>query len=337
MTKREAAIATPPTGAPRVIYYHTSSKTPPDLVEAVKQFPGVTLVHPPLAELGKALAGAEILIASNRAYDAEAAKVIRDHGRDLRWIQFSTSGCDNAINNGMPSGLVVTNVAGLRAFAVAEHALSLMLALVRQLRYTESSRPAQRWVRDEITPSMDNLCGKRLLIIGVGAIGEEIARKAKAFDMHVTGVSRRKDKPANFDALRPREELVAAAADADVVALAATQDGDTGPLVNRALLDAMKPTALVINIARGSLVEEPALIEALQSKKIAGAGLDVASKEPLPEGHPFWGMSNVVLTPHLGGAGNKGLGGGLGSIFADNLTRYIAGKPLTKIVFQKTP
>lgn len=297
----------------------------------------MTLVHPDLPGLGAALEGASILIASNRSYTPEVAKIIREKGTALKWIQFSTSGLDNAISGGLPSGISVTNVAGLRAFAVAEHALSLMLALVRQVRFTEAARPSEKWVRDVITPSMDNLCGKRLLIIGVGAIGEEIARKAKAFDMHVTGVSRRQDLPPNFDALRPRGEIVAAAAEADMIALAATQDGDTGPLLNAQVIAAMKPTALVVNVARGSLVEEPALIEALASKRIAGAGLDVASKEPLPEGHPFWAMSNVVLTPHLGGAGNKGLGGGLGTIFAENLGRWLDGKPLTKIVFQKTP
>lgn len=298
-------------------------------------------MSPGFEELGPALSGAPILIISNRAYDAEAARIIREKGTALRWIQFSTSGIDTARNNGLPSGVAVTNVAGLRAFAVAEHALMLMLALVRQVRLTEGARPQQKWIRDEFPAQIDNLAGKKLMILGVGAIGEEIARKAKAFDMHVTGVSRRTDVPPNFDRIRPRTELVAAAGECDMVAVTATQDGPsdvgTGPLLSRAAIGALKPTAYVVNVARGSLMDEPALIEALANKRIAGAGLDVAATEPLPKGHPFWDMPHVVLTPHIGGAGSKGLGGGLGSIFADNLTRFLAGKPLTKIVYEKTP
>ena len=176
----------------KAVYYHEAAKPPEDLIDAVKEFPQVTLVaagNP--AELREALKGCEALIVNNRSYTADNAKLIRDHGTALKWIQFSTSGIDNAMKNGLPSNVVVTNIAGLRAFAVAEHALMLMLALVRRVRATESARERSRtWARDEVTPSMDNLAGKHLLIIGLGAIGQEIARKAKAFDMKVTGISR---------------------------------------------------------------------------------------------------------------------------------------------------
>ena len=99
----------------------------------------------------------------------------------------------------------------------------------------------------------------------------------------------------------------------------------------------MKPTAYVVNVARGTLIDEEALIEALQSKKIAGAGLDVTFKEPTPKDHPFWDMPHVVMSPHIGGAGSAGVGGGLGQIFADNLRRWQSGQPLTKVVIARTP
>jgi phosphoglycerate dehydrogenase-like enzyme len=99
----------------------------------------------------------------------------------------------------------------------------------------------------------------------------------------------------------------------------------------------MKPTAYVVNVARGQLVDEPALIDALKANKIAGAGLDVTFKEPTPKDHPFWEMPNVVLSPHVGGAGSAGTGGGLGVIFADNLRLWLKGEPLNQFVVAKTP
>jgi phosphoglycerate dehydrogenase-like enzyme len=322
----------------KAVYYHEASKPPEDLIDAVKAFPQVELIAASTsAELREALGGAEAMIVNNRSYTADNAKLIRDHGTTLKWLQFSTSGIDNALKNGLPSNVVVTNIAGLRAFAVAEHALMLMLALVRRVRATEAARKEQTWARDAITPSMDNLAGKRLLIIGMGAIGQEIARKAKAFDMTVTGISRSTESLPNVDQVLPRSELAAACASADVVAIAAGADSDTGQLLDRKAIAALQPTAFVVNIARGALLDEPALLDALQTGKLAGAGFDVMATEPLPKGHPFWDMDNVIVTPHVGGAGNKGIGGGLGSIFADNLHRWFDGKPLTKVLIAKTP
>jgi len=317
----------------KVVYFHQVGRPPDDLEQMFASFPQVSFVLAREAtELATALADAEILIVNNRSYTPANAKLIRDNGRALRWIQFSTSGIDNAVKHGLPVGIMVTNMSGLRAFAVSEHALMLMLGLVRRLRVTERARATNYWIRDEVTPSMDNLAGKHLVIIGMGAIGQAIARKAKACDMRVTGVSRTSEPLANFDRVRPRSELIPACADADIVAVAAMYDASTDRILSRHVIAAMRPTAYVVNVARGQLVEEPALIEALRKGKLAGAGLDVAATEPLPAAHPFWSMDNVILTPHIGGAGNQGVGGGLGSIFADNLRRWLAGKPLTNVV-----
>jgi D-2-hydroxyacid dehydrogenase (NADP+) len=317
----------------KVIYFHQAGRPPDDLERMFRPFPQVNFVFVrEAADLAVALTDAEVLIVNNRSYNAVNAKIIRDHGRALRWIQFSTSGIDNAQKHGLPTGVVVTNMSGLRAFAVAEHALMLMLGLVRRLRVTEHARATGYWIRDEVTPSMDNLAGKHLLIIGLGEIGQEIARKAKAFDMSVTGVSRSTGALPNIDRMRSRSDLIAACAEADIVAVAAMHDASTDKILSREAIAALRPTAYVVNIARGQLIDEPALIEALQTGRLAGAGLDVAATEPLPAGHPFWRMDNVILTPHVGGAGSPGIGGGLGSIFADNLRRWLDGKPLTKVV-----
>jgi phosphoglycerate dehydrogenase-like enzyme len=124
--------------------------------------------------------------------------------------------------------------------------------------------------------------------------------------------------------------MKAACARADMVAIAA--GADAGQLLDREAIAAMKPTAFVVNVARGQLIDEPALIEALQGERLAGAGLDVMATEPLPKDHVFWELQNVVMTPHVGGAGSQGIGGGLGSIFADNLRCWIDRKPLTNVL-----
>ncbi|MDB5569531.1 MAG: hypothetical protein JWN93_714 [Hyphomicrobiales bacterium] len=287
-------------------------------------------------QLAAHLPGAQILVTSNRVYTPEMADIVHRHGGALRWVQFVTSGFDKAIASGMPKGLVVTNAAGLRAFAVAEHALALMLGLVRGLRAAEQARAGRAWARDVISPGLDNLSGKHLVIVGTGAIGQEIARKAKAFDMRVTGVSRSSAPLANFDALRPREDLVACAREADILMVAATYDAaSTHGMISRAAIDALRPHATLVNIARGLLVDEAALIEALQEKLIAGAGLDVMAQEPLPPDSPLWSMDNVLLTPHVGGAGSAGAATHA-SMFADNLRLWFAGLRLGNVAIERT-
>ena len=309
-----------------------------ELDEALARFPGPSFVRTTdLERLAQALPGAEILITANRTYTPDTAAIVRKYGTALRWVQFSTSGTDKARASGLPSGVVVTNAAGMRAFCVAEHALALMLALVRKLRQTEAARREEFWCRDVLTPSFDNLAGKHLLIVGIGAIGQEIARKAKAFDMVVTGVSRSTAALPNIDRIRPRSELVAACAEADIIVLAATSDETTHKILSREAIGAMQPTASVVNIGRGALVDEPALIEALQAKKIAGAGLDVMVTEPIPPGHPFWVLDNVVMTPHVAGAGAATPAGGFAAIFCENLRLWMDGKPLKQVVIARTP
>ena len=309
-----------------------------EVAAALGAFPGIDFAHPAdNPALGTALADAEVLVTGNRSYLAETAAVIRARGKVLRWIQFTTSGTDNAFKHGLPSGIVVTNMAGLRAFSVAEQAFALMLGLVRKLRATEAARRQEAWVRDDLIPVLDNLAGKHLLIIGLGAIGQDIARKAKAFDMQVTAVTRSVKPLPHVDRIRPREELVEACAEADIVLMAALYEEGADKLLSRAAIAAMKPGAYVVNIARGALIDEDALVEALETSSIAGAGLDVSAVEPLPVEHRLWSMANVLLTPHIGGAGSDGTGESIASVVTGNLRRWIAGEKLVKIVTDKTP
>lgn len=309
-----------------------------DLEDAISGFNGVTFERPAsLGDFSRSLSAAEVLVIGNRAYTKEAADTILAYGQALRWIQFTTSGLDNATKFGMPPGLVVTNASGLRAFCVAEHALMLMLALVRSLRNTEQGQRSGAWSRDHVTPLMDNLAGKHLVIVGAGAIGQEIARKAAAFDMRITGVSRSARPIAHFAQIRPRAELKDAASEADILVIAANYSDDTHAMISRDIIAAMKSGAYLVNIARGALIDEDALVEALQRNNLAGAGLDVTEKEPLPANHPLYGLTNVIVTPHIGGAGSSGTGAGMGKILADNLRLWIAGEKLEKVVIDRTP
>jgi len=308
-----------------------------DLEAAVKAIPGIVFDRPSsLEEFAKSLTNAEILVIGNRAYSQGVANTILVNGEALRWIQFTTSGIDNATKFGMPPGLVVTNASGLRAFCVAEHALMLMLALVRALRDTEAGQRNHVWCRDHVTPRMDNLAGKHLVIVGAGAIGQEIARKAAAFDMRITGVSRSIQPMANFTRMRPRAELKDAASEADILVVAANYAEDTRIMISRDVMAALPKGAYLINIARGALIDQEALVEALQENRLSGAGLDVTEEEPLPLNHPLYAMHNVIITPHIGGAGSSGTGAGMGRILADNLRLWIAGKRLEKVVIDKT-
>jgi phosphoglycerate dehydrogenase-like enzyme len=309
------------------------------LEDELKAFPGTELIRArDPATLTSAMPEAEILITSNRLYSPPTGKIICANAGKLKWIQFTTSGIDKAQAVGLPSGVVVTNSSGLRAFAVAEHAFALMLGLLRRLREAEEGRRAQEWRREEISPTTGNLNEKHMVLIGLGAIGQDIARKAKAFDMTVTGISRTKDAIPHVDRIRPRSELQNAVAEADIVMVAAISDAETEKILSRAVIGAMKPTAYVINIARGEMTDEPALIEALQNDKIAGAGLDVAVAEPLPKDHPYWTLPNVLLTPHMAGAGGQGDShGAFIKIFIDNLRRWVDKRPLNKVVVERTP
>lgn len=287
-------------------------------------------------ELPEKLPGAQVLITANRVYDAQAAALIRAHGDALRLIQFTTSGIDKARANGLPAGVIVANLAGLRAFAVAEHALYLMLALARNARRSHAAFARRDWARDELSGGMDNLAGRSLLIVGVGAIGREIARKAKAFDMQVTGISRSSEPRPHFDAILPRSQLRAAAREADYLVATAIADETTRKIISREVIAALPERAFLINIARGALIDEDALIEALANRRIAGAGLDVQAIEPLPTDHPLWYLDNVILTPHTAGAGARGTGATHASLVGANIRRWLNGQRLEGVVIERT-
>jgi phosphoglycerate dehydrogenase-like enzyme len=282
-------------------------------------------------EMAQALPGSELLILNNRICTLELGAVVRDKGRDLRWIQFLSSGLEMGHAMGLPEGIPVTNAAGVKAPVIAEHAMTILLTLARRVVDIVEGQRRREWIRFEVHPLMTGAEGKTLVVVGMGAIGREVARKAKAFDMRVVGVSRAGKAEGDFDAVLPRTGLRAALAHADAVVLCLPSDAETRHLIGAAELAAMKPTAFLVNVARGEIVDQDALTEALRDGRIAGAALDVTDPEPLPPENSLWTLTNVLISPHVSGGGSTGLVR-FSTLFAENLRRYEAGLPLQNVV-----
>jgi len=226
-----------------------------------------------------------------------SGKVLQQAAR-LKWIQTLGTGVDNLIDQpSLGKDVVVTNVRGIHGPPVSEAAIAAMLALARDLPRAVRAQDERQWRR---FPAQ-LLHNKTVGIFGVGLIAEALAPKCKAFGMRVIGVSSAPREVAGFDRIHAREELLNVVGDLDFFVLLTPLTAATRNSVDAKVFTAMKPTAFLINLARGGVVDEPALVEALKTGRIGGAALDVFSQEPLPPDHPFWSMQNVIITTHQGG------------------------------------
>ena len=240
----------------------------------------------------------------------------------LKWIQALTTGVDYIIN--LPSlkkEVIVTSTRGMHGPQVSEMAFLLMLALNRNFPEVVRNQDKAVWER---WPGR-LLWKKKVAILGVGVIGEEIARKCKAFGMEVFGIDIVKRKVESVDIFYGPEDIIKVAKEVDYFIIVAPFTPQTEKMVDSKVLSAMKPTAFFLNLGRGEIVDEEALINVLKSGKIAGAGLDTYYQEPLPKGHPFWGMKNVIVSPHAAGMSDIYVEQAL-SIFEENLRRFLKGE-----------
>jgi D-2-hydroxyacid dehydrogenase (NADP+) len=245
----------------------------------------------------------------------------------LEWLQALTAGIDAW--NGIDFGdIVVATMGGVHAPQMSELAFIFIFTFARDLRAIFARQAAAEWRQEP----QRILVGARVVIVGVGGIAEALARRCAVFDMHVTGVSGSRTEAPDFDRILPMERLSEAAAGADYFIVLTPYTERTHHLVSREVLAALPRSAVLINIARGPVVDETALIEALSEQRIAGAGLDVFDQEPLPPDHPFWHMPNVMVTPHIGGW-NTRLVEQLAPVVANNINRWF-GTPRRKLVNQ---
>ena len=300
----------------------------------LRDFPEVEAVKAnSLESLAAALDGAEILHVYNSAFTADFARLVRDKGRALKWIQFTTVGIEVALNAGLPDNVWVTNSGDVSQRVLAGHAIALMLGVMRGFRRYEPLRAQRKWSRGIMSSHMIETEGARMIILGMGRIGQEIARKAKAFDMEVICVTRA-PAPAvpEIDRVIPREKVDEVLPTADVVMVAMPLDSSTRGFLSAERIALMKETAILVNISRGKVVDEAALARTLAEGRIGGAGLDAFAQEPLPAESPLWDLPNVLMTPHAGGGGGRQLWRRMSDLIRENTRRYLAGAPLKHVV-----
>lgn len=223
----------------------------------------------------------------------------------LRWLHASGAGVERYdLAEIAGRGVAMTNSSGISAPNMAEHMLGMMIALTRRFPALMRSQAARRWRDTDTHREVNELQGQTLLVVGVGDIGQEVARRGAAFGMRVHGVRRRGDLPLpeGFARVFGFAELAESLADADHIAVTLPHTPGTRGMFDAAAFAAMKPGAMIYNVGRGPVIDTEALVAALESGHLGGAGLDVTDPEPLPTESPLWDMENVLITAHTSGA-----------------------------------
>lgn len=280
------------------------------------------------SELDALLAEAEVI------YGFRFPKNMIARAPKLKWVQVMSAGVDRFLDDEFrQSSVMMTNVSGIHATPISEIVLGLMLMFVKQAPLCFQLKQEKQWQR--FMPTV--LRAKTVGIVGLGSIGREVARLAKAFGMRVVATRRsakRVMRARYVDILLPREQLPRLLSESDFVVLSLPFTSETNKLIGEKELRTMKPTAYLINIARGSIVDEEVLIRALNEHWIAGAGLDVFSTEPLPPDSRLWEFPNVIFSPHIAG-GMEDYNIRATELFCENLRRYLGGKNLLNVIDKK--
>jgi phosphoglycerate dehydrogenase-like enzyme len=264
----------------------------------------------------------------------------------LRWIQLHTAGIDHAAKEAImhAQDVEITTSSGVHAVAMSEYTLGMMLAFSLRLPLMLDYQRRAEWSPDRHKIfSPIPLRGQTLGIVGYGAVGRELARAADALGMRVLATKRDVRSPADHDAYRepntgdpegeiparlyPPEATVSMARECDFLVVIAPSTSATRHMINQEVFDAMKRTAVLVNIGRGATVDEAALISALAAGKLAGAALDVFEEEPLPPGSPLWNLDNVIISPHVSGV-VRDYHQRVATLFGENLRRYLDNQPL---------
>ena len=282
---------------PRLLVYHPHADR--FRLALAFEFPGVEICAAMNREEALAHApGAQVLVALDSRIDDGLVRA----ATDLAWIQALSTGTD--VIDGLKAldrrRVMVTTMRGVHGPQMSEITVMHMLALARRLPKMLRNQQEHRWERWE----QPLLWHKSVAILGVGAIAREMARCFRAFGMTVFGISRTERELEHFERIYPRSRMKEAVALADYLVVLAPHSKQNDRIVNAEVLAAMKPGAYLVNVSRGGVVDEDALIDALRRGVIAGAGLDVFSIEPLPDDHPLWSLENVVITPRVGGMSN---------------------------------
>ncbi len=286
-----------------------------------KEFPALEVdLAARLGDIAPAIGKAEILVTFGAHLGLDAENIL-GRAAKLKWVMALGTGVDHIVDVPSLRGeAMVTNMHGMHGVPMTEAAILSMLALAREMPRMMRNQASHRWERY----GSHLLSGKTVGIFGIGAIADVLAPLCKALGMSVVGITSAKRQVSGFDRIYGRDELVRAVAELDHFVILTPHTAETDRCVDAKVLAAMKPSAFLINLARGGVVDEDALIAALRAKWIAGAALDVFVKEPLPPDHPLWDLDNVILSPHIG-AFNADYIGQVLPFVKENLARYLAG------------
>lgn len=305
----------------KILITHKPNDTQRDSIRQVVPEAELTFTREP-TEIAMAMADASVVWGSRfDSTDLPSAK-------NLAFIQVSSAGVNHVLTPELiahPAQLC--NAKGIHGATIAEHVFLMMLAAARQLSKLQDAQAAHEWV--SVTPEL--LAGKTLGIVGYGSIGQAIAKRAKAFEMHVIGLKRRPADDPYADQIWPDKDLHRLLPIADYLVLAVPLTAETRKMIGPKELIALKNTAVLINIARGEVIDEPALIEFLRQNQSVFAGLDVFEREPLPKESKLWSLPNVLVTPHMAGS-MPDYDERAFTIFLENLRRWQEGKPLLNVV-----
>jgi phosphoglycerate dehydrogenase-like enzyme len=298
---------------------------PPAAVEELRSAaPGVSLVSAGRDGLAAEVGDADAILGTI------SPELVRA-GTKLKWAQVYSAGVERYVSPELKSsGIVLTNCKIIQGPNIADHAMALLLSLTRGLHEAIPNRISEEWDRDAYR--LVELNGKTAVVIGAGGIGMQIAVRAKAFGMRVIGVDP-KDlsyTPA-LDRLVPPDRLDTVLPEADVVFVAAPHTPRSEKMMGARQFEMLKKGSYFIAVSRGKLYDTDALVKALDSRRLAGAGLDVTDPEPLPKGHPLWKFKNVVITPHIAGGSDRMQERRM-ALLKENLRRFEAGETLLNVV-----
>lgn len=320
----------------RIIFWARIGLARPQIIEALQAVGGAELqVTQTLEETLAALPGAAGLVLPHGPQEEgrQVLAALAAPGNTVRWMHFITAGREGYEELGWPPGVTVSYAGGGVSPGVAEHAMALLLALARRLPdLVTIVMPRRDFDRTLVTSHARSLEGGTAVLVGYGHIGREFARRARAFDMRVVTVSRSMQRDEFVDEALPLDRLHEALAQADAIVVAIAQTPETIKLLSDAEFAACKRGALLVNVARGPIVDAVALKRALESGQLGGAAVDVTDPEPLPADDPLWDAPNILVSPHYAGAGSQRAVQRLAQGAADNLRRLIAGEPLLHTV-----
>ena len=310
---------------PRLRVYDGAALLLKGLPEALRPGQKPAPIRETKPTLEQLFAEADVILAARRMPPDLAARAPR-----LKWVQMPLAGLDGTGVDQLPaqSGIRISTATGINALPVAEYAMMAIMMLVKDAKRLIHSNEARSWDRYDL----GQLRGKALAIVGFGTVGREVARLAEPFGMKLLAVKRKVDPAEHLPPwVLPAAKLDEVLGQADIVTLCVPATPATRGMIGERQLALMRHGAMLVNVARGDVIDDVALVQALEDGRLAGAALDVFAQEPLTPESPYWTLPNVLVTGHVAGL-FEGYDGAVVDLFIANLGRYLAGEPLVNEV-----